>query len=246
MRQTAPLTFLILFRMLPGTVPVDEMCDRAQYLLFNRHLKPVYIDSAFNLLARCRHLDPGDERTLYLWSRIHTQMGEDNPNPKEKLRYFQRAKAIAETLIQINPENPDGYLWWGIAQGRIGQLRGVLNSLFMVPDLKRCFSKALQLDSENPTAYEALGVLYSELPGFAGGDLKQAEKFFIQGLKIDPNYTRIRLDLARVYLKQRRNDAARRELNYILKTTNPTYPADYYLEDRPEAENLLNQPENKN
>lgn len=130
-------------------------------------------------------------------------------------------------------------MWWGIAQGRIGQTRGVLNSLFMVGELKRAFNKVLELDSGYAVAYDGLGILYYELPSFAGGDLKRAERFLVKGVAVDPNYTIIRLDLARVYIKQGRIDKAKEQLRLVIKTANPTCPADFFLEDKPAAEKLL-------
>jgi len=237
------VAFVILIPLVLTITPVnpnpDSICKRAEFLFFNRHLHPGYLDSAYQLLARARQLDPHHERTLYLWSRIHTQLGENSSNKGQKIGFFERAKAIAETLQQVNDKNPDGFMWWAIAQGRIGQTRGVLNSLFMVPSLKKTFNRVLELDPEYPTAYDALGVLYYELPSFAGGDLKLAERYLIQGLKLDPNYTLIRLDLARVYLKQGRRDDAREQLKLVSNTPKPTYPADFFLDDKPEAEKLL-------
>ncbi|MEO0009142.1 MAG: tetratricopeptide repeat protein [candidate division WOR-3 bacterium] len=237
---------LLIFSLLSTVSRIDTICNRASYFLFNRHLNPHYLDSAYQLLAHARQLDPRHEPTLYLWSRIHTQLGELEPDREQKIRFFERARAIAETLQQVNPNNPDGHMWWAVAQGRIGQTRGVLNSLFMVPALKKAFHRVLELDSNYPTVYEALGVLYYELPPFAGGDLKQAERYLIKGLRLDPNYTVIRLDLARVYLKQGRRDAAREQLRLLLKTAKPTCPADFYLDDKPEAEWLLRQLETGN
>lgn len=238
------LLLILPFLSTPGRI--DTICKHASYLLFNRHLNPHYLDSAYHLLAHARQLAPHHEKTLYLWSRIHTQLGELEQDRERKISLFERARAIAETLQQINPDNPDGHMWWAVAQGRIGQTRGVLNSLFMVPALKKAFHRVLELDSNYPTVYEALGVLYSELPPFAGGDLKQAERYLIKGLRLDPNYTLIRLDLARVYLKQGRQDAAREQLRLLLGTSKPTYPADFHLEDKPEAERLLRQLETGN
>ncbi len=235
--------------LLPGVnatlTNVDSLCNQAEYLLFNHHLHPAYLDSAYRLLACARQLNPRHEKCLYLWSRVHTQQGENTPSKNERLRLFERARAIAETLQMLNPHNPHGYMWWAVAQGRIGQTRGVLNSLFMVPDIKRAFNRVLELDPEYPAAYDGLGVVYYELPGWAGGDLKKAEYLLIQGLKYDPNYTVIRLDLARVYLKQGRREHAREQLKLLLKTACPTCPADFYLEDRPAAEKLLQEIERR-
>lgn len=235
----------IVFFTTPTAINPDSICKRAEYFFFNRHLNPGYLDSAYQLLAHARKIDPVHEQTLYLWSRIHTQLGENSSNRGEKVRLFERAKAIAESLQEVNEKNPDGFMWWAIAQGRIGQTRGVLNSLFMVSSLKKAFNKVLELDPEYPTAYDALGVLYYELPSFAGGNLKLAERYLIQGLKIDPNYTLIRLDLARVYLKQGRSDDAREQLKLLISTAKPSYPADFFLDDKPEAEKLLGQLEPK-
>ncbi|MEO0078892.1 MAG: tetratricopeptide repeat protein [candidate division WOR-3 bacterium] len=223
------------------TTPADSACARAAYMLFNRHLNSTWIDSAGRLLAAIRSTEPRHERCLYLWSRFHTTRGDEARTDKDKLAFYSRAKAIAETLIQVNDANPDGHMWWGVAQGRIGQVRGVLNSLFMVPGIKRAFNRTLELDSGYAAAWDALGVLYYELPGFAGGSLTLSEQYLRRGVAADPNYAVIRLDLAKVLIRQKRWAEARAELQKLLAIKHPTYPADYVNDDRPEAEKLLEQ-----
>ena len=105
--------------------------DRAEYMFFNRHLNRTWLDSAYDTLAQLHTAAPKDEHLLYLWSRIHIQRGDDARTKAEKLTNFARAKAIAETLMALNDRNDEGHCWWGVAQGRSGQTRGVLNSLFM-------------------------------------------------------------------------------------------------------------------
>ena len=219
--------------------------DRAEYMFFNRHLNRTWLDSAYDMLAAAHAADPTDEHCLYLWSRIHIQKGDDAKTKSDKLTYFGRAKALAESLIALNGKNDEGHCWWGVAQGRIGQTRGVLNSLFMVSGLKKAFGRALELNPKHPTALDAMGVLYYELPSFAGGDLAKSEQYYKRGIESAPNYCLIRLDLAKVYIKQKRWFAARGQLNALLATTNPTYPADAELDDKPEAIQLLKQIEGK-
>jgi len=219
--------------------------DRAEYMFFNRHLNRTWLDSAYNLLAAAHAANPTDEHLLYLWSRIHDQKGDDSRTKAEKLTYFGRAKAIAETLIALNDQNDEGHCWWGVAQGRIGQTRGVLNSLFMVSGLKKAFGRAIELNPKHPTALDALGVLYYELPGFAGGNLDLSENYFKRSIESDPGYTLARLDLAKVYIKQKRWLAARGQLNALLATVDPKYPGDSELDDKPEARELLKRIEGK-
>jgi hypothetical protein len=132
--------------------------DRAEYMFFNRHLNRTWLDSAYNMLAQLHTTDPGDEHCFYLWSRIHIQKGDDAKTKSEKLTYFGRAKALAESLIALNDKNDEGHCWWGVAQGRIGQTRGVLNSLFMVSGLKRAFGRALELNPKHPTLLRTAGL----------------------------------------------------------------------------------------
>jgi len=232
------MTLLLTAVLLAGT-PADSLCDRAANLFFNRHLAPDNLENARRLLAEVRALAPKHERGLYLWSRLHVQLGDLAKTKRDKFRLYERARAIADTLKRLNPNNPDGVMWWAVAQARIGQTRGVLNSLFMVPTLKREFGRVLELDPKYATAYDAFGVLYCELPAFAGGDLALSEEYLVRGLQIDPNYTLMRLDLAKTYIKQGRIDGARTQLNYVLATTRPTFPADCILDDQPEARELL-------
>jgi len=223
----------------------DSVGGRAEYMFFNRHLNPTWLDSAYNLLAAAHAANPKQERYLYLWCRVHVQKGDNASTKADKLSYYGRAKAIAETLIAQNDESDEGHCWWGVAQGRIGQTRGVLNSLFMVPGVKRAFGRALELNPKHPTALDAFGVLYYELPGFAGGDLGKSADYFRRGIESAPNYTVLRLDLAKVYVRQKRWDAARAQLDSLLSTAQPKYPADAELDDKPEARQLLEQMEGK-
>jgi len=235
---------LVLLAMLAALAGAATT-DRAEYMFFNRHLNHTWLDSAYNLLAAAHVASPNDEHLLYLWCRIHTQKGDDAAAKSDKLAYFGRAKAIAETLLSLNDNSDEGHCWWGVAQGRIGQTRGVLNSLFMVSGLKKAFSRTLDLNPKHPTALDALGGLYYELPGFAGGDLTKSEQYYRRGIASAPNYCLLRLDLAKVHVRRKRWAAARAQLDTLLATADPLYPGDAELDDKPEARQLLKQIEGK-
>jgi len=236
---------LLALTVVAAASAAEPQLERAEYMFFNRHLNPTWLDSAYRLLAQLHTANPKDERTFYLWSRIHLQKGDDARTKADKLACFSRAKAIAESLIALDNGYDEAHCWWGVAQGRIGQTRGVLNSLFMVSGLKKAFGRALELNPKQATALDAFGVLYYELPGFAGGDLNLSEKYFKRAIESDSNYTLLRLDLAKVYIRQKRWFAARTQLNALLATSAPTYPADTELDDKPEARQLLKQIEGK-
>jgi tetratricopeptide (TPR) repeat protein len=157
------------------------------------------------------------------------------------MELFTRAQTIAESLLKLNDCNADAHCWWAVARGRVGQTRGVMNSLFMVPELKRELNRTLELDPNNRTAYDVYGVMFYELPGIVGGDLNKSEEYLKKGIDIAPNYTLLRLDLAKVYMREKRWDDAREQLNALLATEEPDPPADFYEDDQRDAQELLKQ-----
>jgi tetratricopeptide (TPR) repeat protein len=225
-----------------GTVTAagpDSACVRASYFLCHRHLNQAWFDSARTIVAGVRQRDPGNETGLCLWARILLQLGDDAPGRREKRGWYAKARAAADTLRRRSPGNPDGPMWWATAQGKIGQLDGMVSSAGMVRGLKRAYQRVLELDSGYALAWYALGRLYAELPSLLGGSLNRAEDCLRHGLATDPNYTIIRLELARVYARRRRRDEARRELETMLATGQPTNPAEFMLDDQPAALELL-------
>jgi tetratricopeptide (TPR) repeat protein len=234
------LILSVLFA-LPGlrVADADSACQRASYLLCHRHLNQAWFDSARTLVAGVRQREPANETGLCLWTRVLLQLGDDAPDVAEKKAWYARARAVADTLRRRGPGNPNGHMWWATAQGKLGQCNGILSSVGMIGDLKREFGQALELDSDFALAWYALGRLYAALPSVLGGNLNLAEDRLRRGLSVDSNYTIIRLELARVYLRQRRHGEARRELRSLLATGQPTDPAEFTLSDQPAAIELL-------
>jgi hypothetical protein len=232
---------LSLLFVLRASAPAgaDSACDRASYLLCHRHLNQTWFDSARTLVAGVRQREPENPDGLCLWTRVLLQQGDDAPSLAEKKALYVRARAAAETLRLRNHANPAGHMWWATAQGRLGEMSGGLSSVGMVGDLKREFGEALRLDSSFALAWFALGRLHAALPFFLGGSLNRAEEYLRRGLAVDSDYTIIRLELARVCLRQRRPADARRELGRLLATAQPTNPAEFALSDSPAALRLL-------
>ena len=234
---------MILSVMLALSVPPvtsgDSACMQAQYLLCHRHLNQTWLDSARTIVACVRQQEPTNEAGLCFSARICLLMGDSASGSEKKQDWYMMAAAAADTLRRRNPMNPDGHMWWATAQGRLGQLRGMLSSVAMVSALKREYEEVLGLDSGYALAWYALGRLYDALPSLMGGGLKRAEQYFRRGLVADSNYTVIRLELARVYSREHWWSEARRELGTLLATSQPTDPDEFALDDRPAAIALL-------
>jgi tetratricopeptide (TPR) repeat protein len=103
----------------------------------------------------------------------------------------------------------------------------------------------VELDPKNFDAIYALGVVYNEATGFAGGNKKKAVEYFRSAIEVDSNYTLPYIDLAKYYINTKKIDGAKMLLNRLMMTENPVYPTDYFLKDKPKASKLLAKIEEK-
>lgn len=141
--------------------------------------------------------------------------------------------------MELAPRNPDAHLWYAINTGRWGQTKGVLRSLFLLPTVREEVDIVLRLDPRSVRAHSLAGNVDMEVPRLFGGDTERAEAHFKKGLGIDPKFTVLRIDLARLYIATGRSAEARRELRRVIDETAPTVVADWTVKDLPRARELL-------
>ena len=223
----------------PMATASDSHSARARYLLLNWHIDLSYLDSCEAALAAAARSGPGNEERLELRARLLLVRGEREANQQAKVDWYAAARAAADSLRVANDGNAAGHVWWAAAQGRVLELRGMASAARGAGVVRRENERALELDPDCALASFALGRMYEELPGLLGGGLGKAEACYWRGVASDPNYTIIRLALARVLTRQGRRAEARAELRRLLAVANPTNPAEAALDDRPAASALL-------
>ena len=169
----------------------------------------------------------------FLWGDIRAK------NDEEKLAAYDKGRQLGERAVELAPKNPDAHVWYAINTARYGQTRGVMRSLFLLPTVQREIDTILALDPKNTRAHSLAGNVYMALPRVAGGDNARAEDHFKKGLAIDPRFTVLRVDLARLYIATARYPEARQELTRVLEERAPRIVADWTARDVPRARALL-------
>jgi len=161
-----------------------------------------------------------DNRYEAFWrlSRILYYIGEHTEKKKEKKSIFAQGVYYAERAIDLEPEKPDGHYWHGVNNGKYGETRGVLKSLFLVKPIKRAMNKVIELDRsyEEGGPDRVLGRVYFKLPGFAGGSKEKSLEHLLKSKEYGPNDAVTRIYLAETYLELDEIDKARQELDYVL------------------------------
>jgi tetratricopeptide (TPR) repeat protein len=230
------LTALLL---LPPRALAETPVAEARALIARYHEDLTAIDRARDLLEAALTRESQVETMItlsyvtFLWGDVRATTTD------EKLAAYARGRELGQRAIELAPRNHDAHLWYAINTGRWGQTKGVLRSLFLLPTVREEIEILLQLDPRSVRAHSLAGNVDMEVPRLFGGDTERAEAHFKKGLAIDPKFTVLRIDLARLYIATGRSAEARRELRRVIDETAPTVVADWTAKDLPRARKLL-------
>jgi hypothetical protein len=157
----------------------------------------------------------------------------------ERLEAYERGRQAARRAVELSPKNAAAHFWYATNAARWGQTKGVVRSLFLLPNVQEEIRTILDRDPTFTAVYALAGNVFYEVPGLLGGDLNRAEEMFRQGLRQDPRFTGLRVGLSKTLIRTGRTAEARRELQAVLDEKEPTNRADWTLKDTRQAHALL-------
>lgn len=225
----------------PATSPAAEareeaapasgaLCSQAFHLVEVEANTMANLKKAIGLYDECLKDGGLDTKTrvaaLIDKSRAYLRLGDLHTTKSAKLAAYENGKAAATEAKRLAPNDAEARFWEVANLASIGQTRGVMNSLFMVGDVKEGLEEVLRKDPNHGYARETLGKVYHALPGIVGGDDKKAEALWLENLRKNPGFTSTMLVLGRFYVEKGRKDEARKMFQRVLDTKNPTLPND--------------------
>jgi len=234
-RVAAVAVLLLSVAAVAAQTPVEA----SRALIARYHEDQGNIDRARDLLEAALSKDRQVETMVtlsyvqFLWGDLRAKSDDD------KLAAYDHGRQLGERAVELAPKNPEAHVWYAINTARYGQTRGIMRSLFLLPTVQREIDTILSLDPKNTRAQSLAGNVYMTLPGIVGGDAARAEDHFKKGLAIDPRFTVLRVDLARLYIATGRYAEARQELTRVLDERAPRIVADWTVRDVPRARGLL-------
>lgn len=136
----------------------------------------------------------------------------------EKLPVLQEGLEIAKRATELDPNEPEAYYWVGVLTGRVGEERGILQSLFMVTDIMDAVDRTLELDPNHAGAHLIASQVYRKAPGWplSVGDRKKSVEHGEEAVRLGPDKTTHVLNLAEAYLNDRKPTEARELLQQVL------------------------------
>jgi tetratricopeptide (TPR) repeat protein len=233
---TAVLATLVAF---PVAARADTPVEAARALVARYHEDPARIDRAREVLEAALQRERQVETMImasyvsFLWGDVRAATADD------KLAAYDRGRELGKRAIELAPRSEDAHIWYAINTGRWGQTKGVLRSLFLLPTVREELDTIFALNPRSIRGHALAGNVFLEVPGLFGGDRAKAEEHFKKGLAVDPHFTTIRVDLARLYIQAGRHAEARQELQRVLDERAPSNVADWTVKDQPRARQLL-------
>jgi len=224
----------------PAAGQAKKMLDEAYALFFAYHTNMGNIQKAIDILENAIKMEPNNAEAYRRISRIILAGGDMlAKEKKEKIAWFTRGEEMAKKAIEIEDNNWESHFWYMANHGRIAQTKGLLSSLFMLPEIQKHMDRAIELNPKAVLALDAKGVMYYELPWIKGGDTDKSIEWLKKACDLDPNFTLAHLDLAKSLVRKKMYKEARVEVDYVLNHKTPTYMMDWAMWDVPKSKELL-------
>lgn len=199
---------------------------------------PAQLARAIQLYEQALAVQPEGYAPLWRLARAYEWQGK--VVKKDKLPLLEKGKAYAERALKAK-DGWEAHYWMAALLGRIGEAKGILNSLFMVKPMKAELDKAVELNPNDAGSHYVLSLLYWKVPGrpLSIGDKPKALEEAKLAVKLEPANTQYRLGLGEAYLALKDKAAAKREFQEVLTMAlTPDDPVQSAL-DRQDAEKYL-------
>jgi len=139
--------------------------------------------------------------------------------PDQRVQYLNSCIDHSQRAILRDSRSAVGYFYKGLCLGRLGEMKGIWNSLQTIKPFRETMETAAKInpaiDSGGP--HRALGRLYFKLPGILGGSIKKSIDHLRKAVDYGPRYWENHYFLAESYLENRQYSLARTELQTAMK-----------------------------
>jgi hypothetical protein len=200
-----------------NTKPSAELLQQADQRYAERE-DLARVREGLELLRRARAVDYSNFDVAWRAARLNYTLGDKTTDATEREKAFREGIEAGETAVRVEPDRVEGHFWLGANQGGYAQSRGPLYGLSAAEGLRKEMETVLRLDEsfQGGSAFMVLGRLDLELPSMLGGDPKRAIETLERGMKYGEQNALYRLRLAEAYVRNKRMNDARAQINFIL------------------------------
>ncbi len=181
------------------------------------------LEMSLEYYQRAARINPQSEKAWESISRVYWHIGDELPEKKkkEKLAYYDLGLEAGKKALAINPESVGGTYWYAANFAATGEVKGILQSLWMLPRLFGYMEKVEKLDKTYD--YGAVNrfwtVVLIKVPGpilrIAGHSRREAIELMQEAIVFGPGHLTNHLMLAGVYYKVKEIEKAKEKLRWL-------------------------------
>lgn len=202
--------------------------------------------TAVTALRQAHAADYGNYEAAWKLARAAFYVGDRTDNETERDAMFREGTDAGKAAVQLQPNKPEGHFWLGANYGG-SAAHSTLANLSSFNDIKGEMEAVLKLDEsyQGYSVYLGLGRLYLQAPKMLGGDPAKAVEYLEKGVKLNPNNTLMRYELAAAYETLNRNAEAKKQIETLMAATpDPKHMAEH-KQAVADAQKLLQKIESK-
>jgi tetratricopeptide (TPR) repeat protein len=180
-------------------------------------------------LRQARTAEYSNYDAAWKLSRAAFYVGEHTDNDSERDDMYREGIEAGKAAVGLQPGKAEGHFWLGANYGG-SAAHSTLANLSSFQDIKGEMDAVLKIDEsyQGHSAYLGLGRLYRQAPRVLGGDSGKAIEYLEKGVKLSPNNTTMRLDLAQAYAANNREADAKKQIEAIMAATpDPQHMAEH-------------------
>jgi len=171
-------------------------------------------------------------------SRCYWALANRAVDEEEKESFYKQGINYSKIAVENDHSNSNAHLWYSLTVGSQALESGIMNALYLRDPIKAALEKALALDPNNVNALMGLAGWYFYVPVLLGGDKSKTFGLIDKALKVDPNYTGIRIRKAEMLVAENRYREAVIVLQKLIRIDKPTLSGDG-REDKAKAKEML-------
>jgi tetratricopeptide (TPR) repeat protein len=209
-------------------VNVSELLTQAKPL-FQQREDVAKLREAIKILARGRSGEQRDFELESTFAKYSYFLAKYSADEKEAEKSLKDGIAAGKIALRLQPEKADGHFWYGTNLGEQARRSPITVGIGSVSEIKSLMNKVIEIQPnfEGGSAFDVLGQI--ELATrMTGGSAEKAVEYFEKGLSQDKTNYYLNLHLVEAYLAVKKDDAAKKQLDLVLKMpTTPNFKAEF-------------------
>lgn len=172
--------------------------------------------------------NPSDYMALLRLSRLHYWVGQllESKDKEDALAHYGKGIDYGDKASEVAPEKPGGYFFEAANLARKNNLKGTFSDLWGISRVRKLNEKTASIDPGyfyNGTD-RFFCAFYTKVPSLLGGSTTRAIEFGRRAVEAYPEYAGNRFFLAEAYVKDGKNDLARKELEAAISLPDDVFP----------------------